>query len=344
MGANNWYYAYGRDFGLDAVVRDARMVSDLVGSHTVRPFGVIDDGWSAEGTADGLGASPGPWDRGRTVEFPDMAEAASAIREQGVRPGIWFRPLLTRDRMTEGARGPRDGAIALDPSSPAVLELVGRDFARLSGWGYELIKHDFSTYDLLGQWGPDFGASPGSGPALYDPSLTTAEALVQFYETALAAAGDAVILGCNVVGHLAAGLVHAQRTGDDTSGLYWDRTRRIGVNTLAFRLAQHDAFFTVDADCVPSTPLTDWSLNRQFLDLIARSGTALFVSVDPTTRTPAVDDDLSTALRLALDGGTPGGIEPIDWLSSPTPSRWRSGSEVVDYNWLGSRGADPFVP
>ena len=167
---------------------------------------------------------------------------------------------------------------------------------------------------------------------------------MRFYATVRAAAGDAMVLGCNVVGHLAAGLVHAQRVGDDTSGLDWDRTRRVGVNALAFRLAQHDAFFTLDADCVPSTTGTDWALNRRFLDLIARSGTALFVSVDPATRTDAVDADLAAALRLALDGGTPGGVAPLDWLHSPTPSRWSAGEDVLEYDWLGPDGADAFEP
>jgi len=344
VGANNWYYAYGRDFGLDAVVRDARMIADLAGDHPVRPFGVIDDGWSADGTADGRAASPGPWTQGRPVEFPDMAGAASAIREQGVRPGVWYRPLLTRDSTVQGARALRDGAIALDPTSPAVLDVVEADIARLRRWGYELIKHDFSTYDLLGQWGPQFAPSPGTGPALFDPSRTTAEALVGFYETIRASAGDAVVLGCNVVGHLAAGQVDALRIGDDTSGIDWNRTRRVGVNALAFRLAQHEAFFIADADCVASTPMTDWSLNRQFLDLIARSGTALFVSVDPETRCSAVDDDLASAIRLALDGGTPGGIQPVDWFTSPTPSRWRAGGDLVEYSWTQDDGADPFEP
>ncbi|WP_206542991.1 hypothetical protein [Microbacterium testaceum] len=344
VGANNWYYAYGRDFALASVVRDARAIAELAGDHPVRPFGVIDDGWSSDGTADGREASPGPWDGGRPIEFPDMAGAADAIRAEGVRPGVWFRPLLTRDASVEGVRASRDGALALDPTAPAVRELVASDFARLSGWGYELIKHDFSTYDLLGRWGPQFGASPAEGPALSDPRVTTAEAFVGFYRDAKDAAGDALILGCNTVGHLAAGLVHAQRIGDDTSGLDWNRTRRVGVNALAFRLAQHGAFFTVDADCVPSTPLTDWTLNRQFLDLVARSGTALFVSVDPSTRSSRVDDDLAAALRLALDGGEPGGVRPLDWLDTPTPTRWATDDTVVEYDWLGQTTADPFEP
>lgn len=341
VGANNWYYAYGKDFDQRAVVQDARTIADLVGDHPVRPFGVIDDGWSPDGTADGRMASGGPWDEGRVAEFPSMPDAAAAIRAEGVRPGIWYRPLLRRDDWAEGVRGPVHGATAVDPTHPAVLDLVGDDIARIRSWGFDLVKHDFSTFDLLGQWGPTMGPRPLRGPALHDPSMTTAEALVCFYQRLAERADGALILGCNVVGHLAAGLVHANRTGDDTSGLEWDRTRRVGVNTLAFRLAQHGRFFAVDADCVPSTTATDWTKNRQFLDLIARSGTALFVSVDPKTRTDAVDADLAAALRLALDGGTPGGIEPIDWLDSPTPRLWRAGEAEIAYDWEAALGADP---
>lgn len=344
VGANNWYYAYGKDFDQSAVVQDARTIAELVGDHPVRPFGVIDDGWSPDGTADGRMASGGPWDTGRTPEFPAMPDAAAAIRTEGVRPGIWYRPLLRRDDWADGARGASYELTALDPSCPAVLDLVGDDIARIRSWGFDLVKHDFSTFELLGQWGPTMGPRPLRGPALYDPSMTTAEALVGFYQRLADRADGALILSCNVVGHLAAGLVHANRTGDDTSGLEWDRTRRVGVNTLAFRLAQHRRFFAVDADCVPSTTATDWSKNRQFLDLIARSGTVLFVSVDPKTRTDAVDADLSAALRLALDGGTPGGVEPLDWLDSPTPRLWAAGDAQLEYDWDGPDGADALEP
>jgi alpha-galactosidase len=271
-----------------------------------------------------------------------MAALAADIAAQRVRPGIWFRPLLARSSPTAGELRPWDGGYALDPSHPATLETVAADVRRLREWGFELIKHDFSTFEALGRWGFQMGARPAAdGIAPWDRNRTTAEVLVDFYATVRDAAGTGVVLGCNVVGHLAAGLVQAQRTGDDTSGRVWERTRRMGVNTLGFRLGQHGRFFTVDADCVASTPQTDWHLNRQFLDLIARSGTALFVSVDPATRTDAVDADLAAALRLALDGGVPGGVEPLDWLDTTSPQRWRSGSEVVDYRWFDSSGADP---
>lgn len=355
VGANNYYYAYGKGFDATAVLRDARTIAELVGDHQVRPFGVVDEGWGQGGAADGRIVSAGPWHRPRRPQFGEMSELADGVRAECVRPGIWYRPLALESPPARGASTPRDDAYALDPSHPATVDQVSEDIGRFVEWGFELIKHDFSTYDAFGRWGSAMGPSitgrpwlpasesaPLRGWAPADDKLTNAEVLVRLYDTIRAAAGDAVLLGCNVVGHLAAGLTHAQRIGDDTSGLIWERTRRVGINTLAFRLAQHNRFFTVDADCVPSTLHTDWHKNRQFLDLVARSGTALFVSVAPASRTTQVDDDLSSALRLALDGGNPGGVEPLDWLHTTTPEQWRCGSDILTYDWLAEIGADPF--
>ena len=105
-----------------------------------------------------------------------------------------------------------------------------------------------------------------------------------------------VIIGCNTVSHLSAGLVELYRTGDDTSGNVWSRTRAYGVNTLAFRLCQNDAFYKVDADCVGIIKdKIDWKLNRQWLDLLAKSGSPLFVSVQPEALTDKMTDDLKMA-------------------------------------------------
>lgn len=341
VGANNWYYAYGQGFGLDAVLRDARMISDLAGDHPVRPYAVVDDGWSVDGIADGRGASGGPWAVGRG-DFADMASVAGSIVAEGARPGLWFRPLLWREPHRAALRG-WDGGWALDPSHPATVEMVSDSVERFTDWGFQLVKHDFSTYETLGRWGFQMGPRPAAADVhVADRSRTTAEVLVDLYRAISEAAGDTVVLGCNVVGHLAAGLVHAQRIGDDTSGRLVDRTRRMGVNALAFRLAQHRRLFTIDADCVASTPETDWGIHRQVLDLVARSGTALFVSVDPATRSDGVDADLAAALRIALDGGVPGGVEPLDWMRTSTPTVWRCGDEVRQYGWLPASGADPY--
>ncbi|WP_198962016.1 hypothetical protein [Pseudonocardia sp. MH-G8] len=342
VGCNNWYYAYGRDFGPDAVLRDAATIAEYAGDHPVRPFCVVDDGWT-----EGGGTAPGgPWDAGLPGLFDDMAGLAAGIAAQGARPGLWFRPLLSRIE-TAGMRTDvgAPGRFPLDPSLPSTLAGVAADVARFRAWGFELVKHDFSTYDVFGRFHPGTPPEmPEPGVRMADRSRTSAEVLVALYRTIAEAAGDALVIGCNTVGHLAAGLVQVQRTGDDTSGRHWERTRRMGVNTLAFRLAQHDRFYAVDADCVPCTPATEWALNRRFLDLVARSGTALFVSVDPAARTPQADADLTAAVRLALDGGQPGGIEPLDWLDTTAPRRWRAGDQELRYDWSQPWGAWPTLP
>ena len=85
-----------------------------------------------------------------------------------------------------------------------------------------------------------------------------------------------------------------------------------------------------------------WEFDRQFLDLVARSGTALFISADPRTITPEQKAAFAAAMQTALSGGTPGGCEPLDWLHTTAPRRWRLGSETVTYNWEESVGALPF--
>ena len=113
----------------------------------------------------------------------------------------------------------------------------------------------------------------------------------------------------------------------------------MGVNSLAFRLPQHRRFFTLDADCVPCTPQTPWELNARFLDLVARSGSALFVSVDPAARTAQADRELGDGIRLALSGGDQ--LEPLDWLVNTTPNTWGTGTGTIHYDWSLPWGADP---
>jgi alpha-galactosidase len=339
-GNNNWYYAYGRNFDADAMRRDAAFLADISSGHKNRPFCVIDAGWTPGSVCPG-----GPWIAGDPKRFPDMPGLAADMKKLGVRPGIWMRPsalMTVTDRRLLRAGPVNAQEKPLDLTLPESITLIRDDVARIRSWGYELIKHDFSTYDVFGRWGFEMGVELTAGGWHFnDVTLTNAEIILRFYRTLREGAGDALLLGCNTIGHLGAGLFEVQRTGDDTSGRDWERTRRMGINTLAFRLPQHGTFFASDPDCAAHTDRTPWEFDRQFLDLVARSGTALFVSVDPRTIQPEQKSAFRAAMQTALSGGSPGGCEPLDWLHSTTPRVWRLGKEKVTYHWEEPAGANP---
>jgi alpha-galactosidase len=335
-GGNNWYYAYGKNCSAEDILRDASLMADLAPAGRNRPFMVIDDGWTP-------GSTVGPWDRGNE-RFPDMAALAAAMKKQSVRPGIWLRPLYTTAAIPDSARlRPRAGthSSVIDPTIPEMLEVVRQDIHRMVSWGYELVKHDFTSFDLLGRWGFAMGAElTDAGWHFADRGRTTAEIALALYRAIRDAAGDALIIGCNTFGHLGAGLFELQRTGDDTSGREFHRTRRMGVNTLAFRAPQHRTFFDLDADCAPITPQLPWDLAARWLDLVARSGTSLFVSPDPKTLNAESNAAIQRAFATA---SAPRKIaEPLDWMETTTPGHWRIDGQTVDYNWYGPEGASPF--
>src|ERR1043165_430538 len=190
---------------------------------------------------------------------------------------------------------------------------IAADITRLTQWGFELIKHDYSTYDIFGRWGSTMGAAMTRDGWNFaaGPARTTAEVIDELYREIRTAAGNTLIIGCNTVSHLSAGHFDICRVGDDTSGTEWGRTRKMGVNTLAFRGVQHGAFYTADADCVGVTNAIPWEQNRQWLDLLARSGTMLFVSLSPDALGADQRRDLKAALALSA-GPQPLG-EPLDW-------------------------------
>ena len=334
-GSNNWYYAYGES-SHEEIVSDTKLVAELCHGVQNPPYMVIDDGWQPNRTN-------APWDIGNE-KFPDMASLAKSMRDAGTRPGIWVRYLIDgRDDRRNMGTFPEECYLSrckasLDPSHPLVLDYVKKVTRQLVEWGYTLIKHDYSCYDLFGKWGKDmkpFPANKCDTWGFYDRTKTSAEIIQVFHKAILDAAlevsSEAVILGCNVMGHLCAGIHHCNRTGDDTSGNSWDRTLKMGVNTLAFRLAQNNIFFGADADCVGILGKIDWRYNSQWLDLLARSGSPLFVSCKPSVPNEAEKDDL----RRAYAKGSLQADEliPLDWMETPYPARYLLNGEEVQYDW-----------
>lgn len=338
-GSNNWYYAYGKSSESE-ILADCDYILNLTKDIENKPYMVIDDCWQEHHRLNEYNG--GPWTKGNE-KFPDMKALAEKLVQKGVRPGIWVRLLLNEDENIKNEwRLSHNNCI--DPTNPEALNYIKEDIKRICNWGYTLIKHDFSTFDLLGKWG--FQMSPlvtDDGWHFYDDSLTSAEVVKLLYKAILDASveasnGETLILGCNTIGHLGAGYMHINRTGDDTSGVDWERTRFMGVNTLAFRLPQHGKFYEIDADCVGIDGGISWSMNKQWTDVLAQSGTPLFISVRPNILDETEKQELHEILKVASKQEHH--VIPVDWEETTCPEHWQDKDHDIDckYQWFEETG------
>lgn len=338
-GSNNWYYAYGKSSESE-ILADCDYILNLTKDIENKPYMVIDDCWQEHHRLNEYNG--GPWTKGNE-KFPDMKALAKKLVQKGVRPGIWVRLLLNEDENIKNEwRLSHNNCI--DPTNPEALNYIKEDIKRICNWGYTLIKHDFSTFDLFGKWG--FQMSPlvtDDGWHFYDDSLTSAEVVKLLYKAILDASveasnGEALILGCNTIGHLGAGYMHINRTGDDTSGVIWERTRFMGVNTLAFRLPQHGKFYEIDADCVGIDGGISWSMNKQWADVLAQSGTPLFISVRPNILDETEKQELHEILKVASKQEHH--VIPVDWEETTCPEHWQDKDHDIDckYQWFEETG------
>ena len=331
-GGNDWYCAYGKS-SRELILSCARYQAKLAEGLENRPFMVIDDGWQINMTS-------GPWYPNE--RFGDMKALADEIRALGVRPGIWIRLLSAGFEVKDEWLIKREGGVpSLDPSHPEVLTYVKETIQRLTEWGFELIKHDYSGFDIFGTY-PFYAncSMAKDGWGFYDRSRTTAEIILGFYRAILEGAdGRALIMGCNTVSQLSAGLVHIERSGCDTSGKHFSVTRKNGVNTLAFLLPLHNRFFTLDADCIGVIPgMIDWEQNREWARLLSYSGTPTFISCAEGDLTPAGVVDMQECFARA--SVVQPSLRPLDWEYNSIPAEYLSGEKRLSMQWYTPQGSE----
>ncbi|SEN86349.1 alpha-galactosidase [Mucilaginibacter gossypiicola] len=337
-GINDWYFAYGNN-SAELIKKTTAMMAELVTDHSNKPFSVIDAGWA---TYSPLLPGDGGWNDDFSKpndKFKDMHALGDEIKKLGMRPGLWMRPLCARHDEKASLLAPKIPGRSdpknpvLDPTIPENIARIQHNFDVYKQWGYEMVKHDFTTYDIAGRWGFDMKNS-FTAPNWHfnDRSKTNAEIILHLYRSIREAAGDGIyVIGCNTMSHLSAGVFEMCRIGDDTSGHEWERTRKMGVNTLAFRLPQHNAFYAVDGDCVGLTTDIAWKRNKQWLQLLAESGAPLFISGQPEAMGEEQKKAVKTAFAQAAKVQPLG--QPLDWMETLTPTKWKLNGRVVDFDW-----------
>ena len=328
IGFNDWYAAYGRNTATNFLA-DAEFVVSLCKGAAAQPYVVMDDGWQKfsppeiERLTGSFGSGYGPWEESSSSFGMDMKTFCSKIAALGARPGLWYRPLCMGGNMC-------------DPSDPAVLARISADIRRFREWGFKFVKIDYLTFDWCGHFKgfDDAGRLIHDKRRWKDSKHTTAETITALYRTMREAAGDdMVILGCNAVNHLCAGLFEASRVGPDTSGKNWEQTKRNGVGAVAFKGIENGTLFAADPDCagLASEGAIPWEKNRLWIDLLSRSGMPFFISWRRTLADDEVRETLSAAFRRAARPRKT--AEAQDWLETSVPSRWLTADGLRTYSW-----------
>ncbi len=204
----SWYSFY-REIGEDLLLR----VLDEVAAFPFEVF-QVDDGWQR---------ALGDW--APNESFPKgMAFLAEAIRERGLRPGLWLAPFLVtadsplfRERpdwlLRDGEGRPIPAGynwgrplFALDSGKEEVVDFAVHLVRKALAWGYDYLKLDF----------------------LYAAALPGAEGEAR-YRRAMArlreAAGEAYLLFCGAPVLASLGLADGLRVGPDVAP-YWDNEDR----------------------------------------------------------------------------------------------------------------------
>jgi alpha-galactosidase len=330
-GINDWYFAYGNN-SYDLIIKHTSLLADLATNTNNRPFSVVDDGWNAYAPGDKDYRD----DYSRANDkFKDMHKLALNINQLGMRAGLWTRPLSAMRSSNKNlwlTRNTDAQHPTLDPSIEENLDSIKRNFSIYKDWGFEMVKHDYSTFDIFGRWGMDMkNELTTPGWHLNDTSKTNAEIILGLYRSIREAAGDIYLIGCNTMSHLSAGIFELNRIGDDTSGTDWARTRNMGVNTLGFRLVQHNKFYAVDGDCVGLTTKVPWEKNKQWMELLAESSAPLFISAQPD----ALGEEQRAFIKQCFTkASNPQPIgEPLDWLTNQWPEKWKLDGKITEFEW-----------
>lgn len=334
FGTNNWYWAYGK-ISAKSIREETDYLMELCGGTKHRPYMIIDDGWQTNRTYGTGSYNGGPWVE--NSRFSSMQATAEDIRTRGAKAGIWFRPLLTLGDVPEEAKlVVWAGGVILDPTHPYTLEYVENTAKTIHGWGYNLIKHDFSTMDITGvsPLSPDLHTATmcKGDRRFFDKTVTLATAIKRLYSAIQRGAGDADVIGCNTVSHLTAGIHSIYRTGNDTSGNHFELTKRHGPNSM-MRLPLNDTLYRVDPDCAAFTHRVDTDLNLDYLEMCALTGVTTLASITPHILDSRAAERINGIFRIADEGKERYGIADYSTNACPETFVSEDGARSVSYDW-----------
>lgn len=331
FGVNNWYWAYGK-ITRETVRTETDYLIEMTSGVKNRPYMIIDDGWQINRTFGDNAYIGGPWVA--NDGFKNMADTVADIHARGAKAGIWFRPLLDKSNAPEAAKlTTLNGGYILDPTHPYTLEKVFCDAQLIRGYGFDLIKHDFSTMDITGMapLKSSVDVCLTNDRKFFDRTKPLATVIKNLYKT-LQKGVLTDVIGCNTISHLTAGIHSLYRVGDDTSGRSFEWTVRHGVNSM-MRLPLNNSFYNVDPDCAAFTENVGASVNLDYLEMCALTGVTTLASVTPHILSGDEMKRINEIFKIADKGTERYTIKNYDKNATPDEFVSADGKTTKKFKW-----------
>ncbi len=274
----SWYFYYQEISAAD-VLKNARWIAE-----NLKDYGAvyvqIDDGW--QGVGHGLGENR-DWTTIDRRFSMGMDRLAQAIRELGLKPGLWLAPhgqsnpdvvkahpgafLLKPDGSS--ASDTWEGRFLVDPSTDAGHAYLRELFRRLVDWGYEYFKIDGQpiVIDEYRRKSGFFGKRGGDPVELYRQTLRTIRETI---------GEDRYLLGCWGIPLPGVGIMNGSRTGGDIV-LGWDGFR-VALEATKRWYFLHNIAWYCDPDVMVLRPPLTLDQARVWATLQGLTGQALMVS------------------------------------------------------------------
>ena len=308
---------------------------------------------------DGYQAAVGDWLVQRSAFDGRMKELADAVKEAGMRPGIWLAPFavsrgselarlhpeyLLKDeygRLLHAGYNPiwKGFYYGLDVTHPRCAEYL-REVVRtmVHEWGFEYLKCDFLFAACL------------RGAAHHELGLSRSMVLKRGMRLVREAAGpEAVVIGCGMPLSAGVGLVDAMRVGPDTGDFWIQRSAKLlrtgamvgarnSIRNFMVRSPMHKRLWLNDPDCAMirdrDTRLKPAERGAQ-MDAIAVSGGILMYSDDFSALSQAAFADLARIDRVSA-ACYEGRVIAVDVMEKEIPEvYYNTAGYVAFFNWKG---------
>jgi len=331
----DWYCHYGR-ISEQTVLANVDAIEQKLKGYGLK-YIQIDDGWQKireytfyeQFNLHTTACSGAPWEPNE--HFPNgMKGLAEAIKRKGYKVGLWLRPFCVMNEAKEykdkkpwvlpySPDAPMPDRACVDVSDENARQWLANLFEKITRkWGYDYVKYDFVTYDLMSNQEFDLPRHDVGTFRIKNPEVTSAqafhEALRRFRETV---PEETFLLACNCLAGSAFGVADGYRISGDVLLSEWDVTRRM-LRSVAYRYYLNGVVWRNDPDVLMVGEPLPVHCAQFWASLVGLSGGMIMLG----DSMPDLSEERADILRKVLPPHD-GQAKPLRLFETKDPELWR---------------------